>query len=187
MRLTEQAHEIIRKSMLPGDVVIDATAGNGVDTQFLAEQVGPEGRVFAFDIQQTAIDQTALRLMNADLAQVTLVCASHAEMFEYVPPEFHGMVNVIMFNLGYLPGGDKSCITKTETTLLALEQSRQLLAPGGLITVLLYPGHEGGDKEAAAVEEWCGELGEEEFEVESFTVENPEAPRLWVLVHRGDS
>ncbi|MCA9041451.1 MAG: class I SAM-dependent methyltransferase [Planctomycetaceae bacterium] len=181
MRLTECAHDILSSVIQPGDIVIDATAGNGVDTQFLAEQVGPDGRVFAFDIQQDAIDQTALRLMNADLANVTLFCVSHSEMFEYIPPEYHGFVKAIMFNLGYLPKGDKRLITQPATSIAALEQAVQLLAPGAMLTILLYPGHFGGDAEAAAVEEWCQELDDEEFQLDSVMVDDPVAPRLYIL------
>ena len=181
MRLTERAHQILLPVLEPGDIVIDATAGNGVDTQFLAEQVGSEGRVFAFDIQQEAIDQTALRLMNSDLSQVTLFCASHAEMFEYVPPEYHGSIKAVMFNLGYLPGGDKNFITKTDTTLIALDQASELLAPGGVMTIVLYPGHPGGDDEAEAVDYWCRKLDDDEYVTETITVESPAAPRLLVV------
>ncbi|MEZ6049044.1 MAG: class I SAM-dependent methyltransferase [Planctomycetaceae bacterium] len=187
MRLTEQAHEVLKSVLQPGDVVVDATAGNGFDTQFLAEQVGENGRVFAFDIQQEAIDQTALRLMNADLSQVTLFCVSHADMFEYIPPEYHGMIKAIMFNLGYLPGGDKQLITQTDTSLEALEQAIQLLAPGGCLSILLYPGHDGGDREAAAVEDWCQELDDAEFRLESIVQENPKSPRLWIVHKQLDS
>jgi predicted methyltransferase len=148
----------------PGDAVIDATAGGGVDTLFLALTVGPKGRVYAFDVQEAALSRTRDRLAEAaaagsrPLAQVELLLAGHERMAELIPPALHGTIRAVMFNLGYLPGGDEAIITKPDTTLAALESSLALLAPGGIVTAVLYPGHAGGDAEAAAVERWAADL-----------------------------
>ena len=46
------AAELIQPALYPGARAIDATMGNGHDTQWLCEQVGNEGCVYAFDVQQ---------------------------------------------------------------------------------------------------------------------------------------
>ncbi|MFP6763154.1 MAG: FAD-dependent oxidoreductase, partial [Planctomycetaceae bacterium] len=110
-RLTEQAQTVIRASVDPGATVIDATAGNGHDTLFLAELVGPQGMVFAFDVQVQAIEQTRSRLEQAGVTNVTLLNCSHADMTDAVPRPHHKLVSAVMFNLGFLPGGDHSLTT----------------------------------------------------------------------------
>ncbi len=174
--VTQQAHELLT-SHVRGHLAIDATAGNGHDTEFLARLVGPTGTVWAFDIQREALLRTASRLrernfsveVRTQLASVTspnypycifpdpqVICleASHAEMSDHLPASCRGQISAIMFNLGYLPGADKSCVTATSSTLTALDASLGWLAPEGVLTVVVYPGHPGGSEEAAAVREW---------------------------------
>lgn len=157
--LTDQAQQLLQAKLSAGDIAIDATAGNGHDTLFLAQQVESSGRVFAFDIQQLAIDKTRQRLeKHHTFTQVDLLKESHAYLSKHIPAELHQKISLIMFNLGYLPGSDKSCITMTETTLPALTQAMQLLKPDGLLSIMLYPGHTGGDGETKAVWEWVNQL-----------------------------
>ena len=131
--LVNIAHNFIREVLRPGDIAIDATIGNGHDTVFLVEQVSPSGRVFGFDIQKAAIDSTWVKVesccrtgerarSNEPLRPkcLTLIQASHADMAELIPTHYHGNISATMFNLGYLPGGDKSIITQIESTVMAL-------------------------------------------------------------------
>lgn len=154
------AHRWIAERVSTGELVIDATAGGGVDTLSLAQLVGAKGKVLAFDIQQEALDKTATRLYEFKeqdkLAPVSLICDSHANIAHYI--EKAGTVSAIMFNLGYFPGGDESIITEPASTLQALEQSLDMLKVGGIITCMLYPGHTGGDTEAEAVQLWASAL-----------------------------
>lgn len=154
------AQRWIAERVTSGGFVIDATAGGGVDTLALAQLVGAKGTVLAFDIQQDALDKTAVRLQQykdqTALATVSLICDSHANMAQYV--EQAGTVEAIMFNLGYFPGGDERIITIPSSTIEALEQSLQLLKVGGIITCMLYPGHAGGDTEADVVQQWASAL-----------------------------
>lgn len=157
------AHKLVSERLQPGGIAVDATAGTGADTLLLAKIAGPRGRVFAFDIQEEALNLTRSRLNKEPserLAEVFLCLDSHSNMKNCIPAEHHGKVSVIMFNLGYLPSdqSDKHIITLTDSTLLALEASLAMLAPGGIVTIVLYPGHEGGEQEAAAVEAWASEL-----------------------------
>ena len=182
--LLQQAHAILETHLYHGDVAIDATAGNGHDSLFLAQQVAPTGLVYSFDIQAAAITATQNRLIAAGFLNcVRLIQNSHAEMFACIKQQHHRKIKAIMFNLGYLPRGDKTLITQTDSTLLALNAAAELLAPAGIITILAYPGHQGGDTETAQVARWCQELDTEKFSVK--IIHSPEhkdsAPRLFIL------
>ncbi|MDR2982870.1 MAG: class I SAM-dependent methyltransferase, partial [Puniceicoccales bacterium] len=153
--LTQLAHELARNFIRAGDIVVDATAGNGHDTAFLANIVGEKGRVYAFDIQQNAIEATRQRLDKAGLLKnVSLVLDGHENMAHHIPTELNGTIAAVFFNLGYLPHGDHSIITRETTTLAALEQSAAILRHGGHLSILVYPGHPGGMKEAGVVRDW---------------------------------
>lgn len=185
-RLTELAHAAMREVLLPGEVAIDATAGNGHDTRFLAELVGPTGHVFAFDIQPAAVDRTALTVQG--FANVTLLNRDHAEMLEAIPEPHRGRVAAVMFNLGYLPGGDKAVTTQPASTLRTLSAALALLRPGGVVTVIAYPGHPGGAAEAESVAAMLAALpsGVWEYREVQSQNDNPSAPRLFV-VHKPPS
>jgi len=166
LSVLSMAHKWIAERTGPGDIAIDATAGNGVDTLALARLVGPKGTIYAFDIQQEALDRTRERLSALEaetlLPDTHLIHQSHARMAEAVQ-SIHaphaGLVSAVMFNLGYLPGsGDLSIITEPTSTISALEAALTLLRRGGVITCVLYPGHPGGAEEAAAVEAWAAAL-----------------------------
>jgi hypothetical protein len=182
--LVNTAHDLIRDILRPGDIAIDATVGNGHDTAFLAEQVGLSGRVYGFDIQQAAVDSTLEKFRQSGLSDcLTLMHASHADMSEKIPFDVHGRIRVVMFNLGYLPGGDKSVITLTGSTLTALSAAGRILAVNGIITLLAYPGHQGGDLETDQVKIWCERLNPDQFSVRTiYSTEHKEsAPRLFVI------
>lgn len=159
-RATAWAHEIVAGAVKSGDLVVDATAGNGHDTVFLAGLVGEDGRVVAIDVQAAAIESARARVAAAGLsARVEFFQESHAMLALRVDRE----VGAVMFNLGYLPGADHAVITCADETLAALEASRSVLRPGGLLAVVCYPGHAGGDEEAAAVVGWAGRVGARVF------------------------
>jgi len=152
-RPTARAHREIAAVLREGDTAIDATAGNGHDTAFLAKLVGETGKVIAFDVQEQAIASTRERLAAHDLLdRVTLIHGSHASIADHAQP---GSVAAVMFNLGYLPGADHAVITQTAETLHALDEALRTLKPDGILTIVCYPGHEGGDRESAAVVTWA--------------------------------
>jgi len=181
--LTAQAHTIIKKHLKPGDIAIDATVGNGHDILFLAQQVGINGKVFGFDIQQQAINSTQLRLESHNIESNTyLFHSSHDKMQQFIPTDIQGKIKVIMFNLGYLPGSDKSIITQTTSTLSALEQSIHFLDHTGIITVAAYPGHAGGDSETEAIIQWLKHLSPDQYNVQIiYSSEKETAPRLYII------
>ncbi len=162
-KATRIAQTEVAQKIKQGDYVIDATAGNGYDTLWLAEQVGATGQVFAIDIQNSALDSTRIRLKNTNnLEQVQLCLGDHSQLDQLVPSQWQKNSSVVMFNLGYLPCSDKSIITKPETTLKALKAAWKLLKPAGIITVVLYTQHPGGQDEAEKVLQWAENLDPEQ-------------------------
>ncbi len=186
LRATELAHLMLRRCVRPGDWVVDATAGNGHDTLFLAGLVGPEGRVFGFDVQEAALAAAAERI--GGLSRVTLIHAGHEEMSRRLPPEARGRLAAVMFNLGYLPGGTRDIATRPDTTLAALDQALAGLRPGGAVTLVLYSGHQGGAEEAAAVRDHAAGLPAD-YCVARFVRLNAvdAAPELVVIERRGSN
>jgi predicted methyltransferase len=182
--LLHQAHALLRTRLKNGDFAIDATVGNGHDTVFLAQQVASSGWVYGFDIQKAALTATYQRLAAANLAaQVQLVHSGHQFMNTHILAHHHGGIKAIMFNLGYLPQGDKAIISQADTTLIALNAAKHLLCTSGILTILAYPGHQGGDIETAQVAQWCEQLPTQEFAltVINSSHDKPSAPRLFVV------
>ncbi|MEQ1484935.1 class I SAM-dependent methyltransferase [Methyloglobulus sp.] len=186
--LVKLAHNLINGKVKSGDIVIDATVGNGHDTRFLLDLVKPKGNVFGFDIQQSAIESARSALQGHSFTEcLALIQASHANMSELIPLAYHGKISAVMFNLGYLPGGDKRIITKSDSTLAALASASQLLSADGIITILAYPGHEGGEMETDQVKNWCLGLDPGQYQVRQFEnhPDNPSAPKLFVVSKMG--
>ncbi|MGI6226409.1 MAG: class I SAM-dependent methyltransferase [Peptococcales bacterium] len=177
-------HNLVETVVKSGDHVIDATIGNGNDTLFLAQKVGVNGKVYGFDIQKIAIENTTL-LLNSQglLAQTNLIHTGHENMKKYVTTS----VKAVMFNLGYLPKGDHEIITLPQTTISALGQALDLLLPKGIITVTVYTGHEGGKNEEKAVNAFLKELDKKHWDVLkwSFVNRNQNAPYLIIIYRRG--
>lgn len=150
---------VVGQVVQPGCVAVDGTVGNGHDTLYLARLAGPQGAVHGFDIQQTALDSARERLRREDAPDcVRLHLAGHETMRETLPRETVGRVRAVMFNFGYLPGSDGSVITRPETSCAAVDAALSVLAPGGLVTMVLYTGHPGGAEEADALETHCAAL-----------------------------
>ena len=171
--LTKLAQEFIEGSVFPGDTVIDATLGNGHDTLFLTRLIAPSGQLFGFDIQQKAVSQTQGKLQQEGLESLSqLFQRGHEQMSQSIPAEYHGKISAIMFNLGYLPGGDKGVTTLPVSTAKALDCSLQLLAPGGRLTIMAYIGHPGGQEEANEVEHWIDGLQADLWQCQTIQPEN---------------
>lgn len=153
LRPTSLAHTLAAEALAPGDLAVDATCGNGHDTTHLARLVGPQGNVIAFDIQVSALVETRRHLVSAgfDDGRVSFIHSCHSEMEQHIKPS---SASLILFNLGYLPGGDHEVTTHSETTASALHAAARVLRCGGLLMVTCYPGHPEGAREADVVEQW---------------------------------
>ena len=176
------AEELQREAIGPGMVAIDATMGNGGDTQRLCELVGETGRVYAFDVQPQAVVRTRARLAEAGLLErAELILAGHERVREFVA----GPVDAAVFNLGWLPGGDKHVTTRVETTLAALNACLELLRPHGLLTLCAYPGHAEGASELESVRAWARALDGKRFAaMERAYLNQPSAPPVLLAVQR---
>ena len=138
-----------------GDTAVDFTMGNGHDTAFLSKTVGERGRVYAFDVQEQALASTTRNLESAGCPKnYTLILDSHHNVKKYVTAP----IKAGMFNLGYLPGSDKSVTTMRETTLPAIKAALELLDHGGVLLVAVYPGHAEGEAEGKMVLDYLGTL-----------------------------
>ena len=154
------AEELQREAIEEGMAVIDATMGNGGDTERLCQLVGETGRVYAFDVQAQAVENTRARLTEAGLiGRAQLNLAGHERVLEFV----HEPVDAVVFNLGWLPGGDKSVTTQVDTTLKALNDCLSILKPHGLLTLCAYPGHAEGAAELDRVLDWAKNLNGKKF------------------------
>lgn len=165
-----------------GDIVIDATMGNGYDTKYLAEKIGENGLVYSFDVQEEAIKSTRKKLEKSQLIdRVKLILDGHENMDSYITEG----VSCVLFNLGYLPRAKHQIITKPDTTIKAIEKSLEVLKPHGVVSIAIYTGHEGGMDEFNAVFEYVKNLDQTKFNVLNCNfvnqINNP--PRL-VLIEK---
>ncbi len=182
MHFTVEAQKQAGRFLSAGDIAIDATCGNGFDTLFLADKVGSKGVVYGVDIQPRAIEVARQKLLDVGhFDRCRLVVGSHSDLITIVDSGHAGRVSVVMFNLGYLPFGDKTLVTLSSTTRVAMDHAFTLVRRCGLISVLAYPGHTGGFEEAKCIEEWVEQRGEA-LKVERFQdFKNNSSPILWLL------
>jgi predicted methyltransferase len=195
-RIVPWSHTLVTEVLEPGDTVVDLTAGQGRDTLVLALAVGLTGRVVAFDVQKSALEQAARTLrvagfpvtdwkLGADVPSapgIYLVHACHTTLAAFVTTP----IRAAIANLGYLPGGDASLTTHPVTTCRALRAALDLLLPGGRLVVTVYPGHPGGDVEADAVNALLTGLPCEQWHVLRLSVANVAGAPYLLLAERTD-
>lgn len=160
IQVTGYCRHMMELQVRPGDLCIDATVGNGHDTAYLAELVGDSGHVIGFDIQKEALANARGRIPEEFQRRVTLHCRSHERIAEYAKPE---TVSCIVFNFGYLPGGDHLIATRAETSLAAVKASLPLLRHGGLLLLTLYSGGDTGYEERDTLLRWAAALDPKEY------------------------
>ncbi|GEP20307.1 tRNA (mnm(5)s(2)U34)-methyltransferase [Pediococcus argentinicus] len=165
----QYSHTLLKEVVHADDIVIDATMGNGHDTKFLAELVGLNGTVYSFDIQKLALMNTTELLNQNNLTdRVKLIQDSHANIDHYVTETITGAI----FNLGYLPGGDKTEITHASSTLTAIESCLELLKSNGRVILVCYYGHPGGKDELAQVQQFTSNLDQHQYQVLEYQFTN---------------
>ncbi|NGX34995.1 MAG: hypothetical protein K1060chlam1_01361 [Candidatus Anoxychlamydiales bacterium] len=168
------------------DIAIDATLGNGFDTLYLAkiliEPANTKGKIICFDIQKKAIESSKLllkeNLKKESFKNISLLNKSHEDLTKHVTIK----ANLIVYNLGYLPGSDKKITTKSKTTISSIESAFKLLAKKGAISIISYPGHFEGEKEEIALIEYLKKIDKKEYNVLHFRWLNKEkAPSFfWI-------
>ncbi|MFI3291390.1 MAG: class I SAM-dependent methyltransferase [Opitutales bacterium] len=146
MNFTQKAHSILRESLQEGDVVVDGTMGNGFDTLFLSDAVGLSGKVFAFDIQELALQSTKARLDKyaKEPSNANLILKSHEFIYEELKKVNVEKISSAIFNLGYLPSSpDKSIATLPSSSLKSMQDCLALADENRFIlSVLCYIAHE---------------------------------------------
>ncbi len=177
-----QSHDYVKSIVRHGDIVVDATAGNGNDTVFLAELVGDNGKVYSFDIQEKALEKTRKKLADKGLLQrVQLINEGHQNMDSYIT----GSVKAVMFNLGYLPGGDHSIGTKGDTTIEAIKKSMELIEVNGLVSLVVYYGGDSGFDEKEQVMEFINGIDNKKYVVmKTEFVNQVNCPPIFVCIEK---
>ena len=169
----------IKNYLKSGDRAIDATAGNGNDALKLCQAVGNNGLVYAFDIQNTAIEHTESKLKNNGFSNYKMVKDSHSNIELYVMEP----VKAVVFNLGYLPGGDHSIHTKYDTTITAVEKSLKLLQQDGFVAIAIYHGKNSGTEERDKVLEYIKNLDHKKYTAIVYDFYNrPNNPPITVII-----
>ncbi len=156
------SHKFIKENIAPGAFCIDGTAGRGRDTLFLAKAVGETGRVIAFDIQEEAVTSTKELLASENIQNAEVYHCCHSKMASFAD---EGSVDAIMFNFGWLPGGDHKIFSTTETSIPAIRAALSLLKPGGVMSICLYYGKENGTSERDGILKELKGLNPDHFSV----------------------
>lgn len=148
-QITSYIHHFLAEHIKEGDFCIDATAGNGNDTEFLCKLAGKTGNVLAFDIQESAIESTRQCLEKGGLDdRAELFLDGHENLLNYAEPD---TASAIVFNFGYLPGGDHALATKAETSITAIEAALEILKKNGILSLCIYSGGDSGFEERDAL------------------------------------
>lgn len=155
-KVLDFVRNVISKRIKNSDICVDATCGRGNDTLFLAKT---SKKVYAFDIQKEAIN--ASKELLKDYENVIFINDSHENVFEYVSED----INIAMFNLGYLPKGDKSITTKSSSTINSIDAILKRLAVNGIVSVVCYPGHQEGYIESKELLEYLKEINQKDYDI----------------------
>ena len=170
---------LIENYINEGDIAIDATAGNGNDTLKLCRKVGESGKVFAFDIQDKAIEETKKLIFENGFSNAEIIKDSH----EFIDKYINEKVKAVIFNLGYLPGGDHKVQTKGETTIEAIKKSLELLCDDGFVAIMIYYGKNSGTEEKLMLMDFLKDLDHKKYTVTIHDFYNrPNNPPITALI-----
>ena len=177
--LLDLEKSFLKPHLTEGIIAVDYTMGNGHDTAFLSKAVGENGKVYAFDIQESALNSTAENLKSQGCPDnYTLICASHHRVREFITSP----VKVGMFNLGYLPGGDKRITTLRETTIEAVKAAIELMDSDAALLIAVYPGHKEGEIEGEMLTELFSTYSRYKYCIGKFRFCNsPVSPYFFII------
>lgn len=157
-RIIPFAHNKIKEYLTVNDVAVDATCGNGNDTLFLSKL---SKHVYAFDIQEAAINNTSKLLKENNISNVSLIHDSHESFTKHDLKD----IKVIMYNLGYLPGANKDTVTTYKTTINSITNGLTILQEKGLLSITVYIGHKQGKIESEKLLEFVTTLDSKKYNV----------------------
>ena len=178
-------HQIMKEKIHKGDHVLDATVGKGNDTLLLSQLVGQDGIVYGLDIQAQAIAFAEKRLFEeAKFKNTKLFVKDHSELDHVI--QRNEKLQLAIFNLGYLPSGDKEIITQSETTIKAIQAVLERLDKMGVLLIASYIGHPGGMEEFEAVQSYLEKCDQKSYNVAMFNFLNQKnlPPRLFIVERR---
>lgn len=174
------AHLLLLPHLKNCRCAVDATAGNGWDSLFLAANTSNETIICSFDIQKSALAKTQSLLREHNVSdKLRLIEDSHENMAIYIKEK----LDIVMFNLGYLPGSDHGFTTQPATTIKSVTKSLELLNAGGFLTIIAYPGHPTGELEFIEIEKLLKSLSTKFFAVNSWVPVNAakRPPILYII------
>lgn len=185
LRALHFSHQLLSQLIekFPEGIFIDATMGKGNDTFFMLNQPNFNGKIFGFDIQEQAIQQSSEKIHSHPLAHhAHLIHGSHTMIDKILEDnKIHGAI----FNLGYLPGGDHSITTLYSTTIEALSQIRKRLVTNGQIIIVVYSGHPQGLIEKNELFNHLKTWPQEEFQVLQYEFINQRnQPPMLLIIER---
>lgn len=174
------SHEYLKFHVKRGDTMVDATMGRGRDTLLLATLVGDTGKVYSFDIQQEALDSTRLLLKENDISNVQLILDSHHKIRDYVKDS-----KGVVFNLGFLPGGDHSIFSHSDTSIKAIEASLDIIKDDGFVCICSYYGGDTGFEEKDNLLNYLASLDQSRFTVMLQSFHNRKGcPPLFIVIEK---
>ena len=174
------SHEYIKSNVNKGDVAVDATMGRGRDTLLLSQLVSEKGKVFAFDIQKEAIDSTFLLLKEDNCTNTRLILDSHHNMKNYVTK-----AKCVVFNFGFLPGGDHSIFSHSDTSIKAIEAALDIITDDGFVSICSYYGGDTGFEEKDALLAYLEELDQKKYTVMLQSFHNRKGcPPLFIVIEK---
>lgn len=158
--ITDYVHQFVTSHIQNGSICVDATAGNGNDTVFLCEHAGMDGKVFAFDIQEAAIENTKKRVKESGYQNAEIIFDSHVNMKKYLEEK---SVDCILFNFGYLPGGNHAIATKASTSIEAIKEGLDCLKKDGIMGLCIYSGKDSGFEEKEAILNYLKQIDSKKY------------------------
>jgi len=187
---------LIESFLYEGMTAVDCTVGNGHDTLFLAQRAGVSGQVYGFDVQASALSSTKEKIDSEEnCAPVKLFLKGHEHLTKTLQSEFNGLnddassglsVDIVVYNLGYLPRHDKTITTMTTTTLESVKQAMEIIKPGGVVSIICYPGHDEGSKELDMLSVFLRSVDQSKFDIlkSEFINQSNRPPILFLIEKR---
>lgn len=195
VKTTSLVMDIVSSYIAEGDFVMDCTMGNGNDTLSLVKltgaSYGAEGAlVYAFDVQDKALEKTSELLSENGIKDIEskgihLVKDSHVNLAKYAEAAGR-QPSAIVFNLGFMPGQDKSVLTSVDTTMRAMEAALESIMEDGIVSVVTYCGHPEGREEHDKLIEYFSSLPSKRYHVAFFDMINQKktAPSVFFITKK---
>lgn len=166
-------HDFLKDKLNKEMISVDLTCGNGYDTLFLAQYTQS---VYSFDIQEIAL--TRAKELTKDYKNITFILDDHQNVSNYIP----SIVHCCIINCGYLPNGDKSITTQSQSTIFTLTQILHHLATNGYLIITVYPGHFSGKIEAEMVKHFIEQ--QSDLETLSFVYPKENTPIGYICIKK---